>query len=56
MSMPIYRCGWCGFPTDHKGKKLPGVNSPEEADRYLKENENCEEILVNGDCCPDGPN
>lgn len=50
MKEQIYRCGWCGHPTDKEGKCLP---NPVE---YIKENEGAEEVLINGECCPNGNN
>ena len=44
--MVIYRCGWCGLPTDESGEPLD-VNP----DEYLEENKTAKEELINGCCC-----
>lgn len=44
----IFRCGWCGHPTDKHG------NCIREPAKYLEENQGAKEILVNGECCPNG--
>ncbi len=48
----IYRCGWCGLPTDKDGKLL--FNNYKEATKYLEKHKNAKFIHVNGECCPDG--
>ena len=50
----IYRCGWCGFPTDAKGDQLYGVHTPAEADAYLAAHHGAAEQMTNGFCCPGG--
>ena len=44
-----YRCGWCGHPTDGKGKPVQFIRATVEEDyRDAKH--------VNGLCCPGGDN
>jgi len=42
----IYRCGWCGLPTDKDGKPLE-VN----ADEYLKLHDKAKTENTHGWCC-----
>lgn len=45
----IYRCGWCGRPTDKNGFVLWC-----DFDEYLFRHKDSETIKVNGKCCPHG--
>ena len=45
----IFRCGWCGHPTDKDGNCIR-----ENPSEYLKEHEGAKEELINGECCPHG--
>lgn len=45
----IYRCGWCGYPTDQRGAPVPG-----DPAAYLEEHAGATEELVQGECCPRG--
>ncbi len=45
----IYRCGWCGLPTDQRG-----VPVAEDPDAYLAAHAGAKEELVHGECCPNG--
>lgn len=53
--MKIYRCGWCGYPVDQNGDELHGVHDTASADEYLEAHHGAEEVLVDGVCCPGGP-
>ena len=44
----LYRCGWCGAPTDEKGRCL----TPEQANAMAGDWNTAEQ--TNGDCCPNG--
>jgi hypothetical protein len=44
--MKIYRCGWCGVPTNSKGEPLIL-----DYDKYLEIHKDCETEKVNGTCC-----
>ena len=44
----LYRCGWCGAPTDEKGHCL----TPEQANAMEGDWDAAEQ--TNGDCCPNG--
>ncbi len=50
----IYRCGWCGRPVQENGNELQGIIDDYDANQYLLNNINAEEIQVNGYCCPNG--
>lgn len=45
----IYRCGWCGFPTDAGGTALPF--SVEQANAYIAEHASAGVWKTNGSCC-----
>lgn len=45
----IYRCGWCGYPTDKDGKLLK-----EDPDEYLERYKLSKVENTNGECCPHG--
>ena len=45
----IYRCGYCGFPTDDKGQPLELDN--DEAQDYIKEHRDTLTVSTNGHCC-----
>ena len=47
--MKIYRCGWCGFPTNKDGDPLEV-----DPDKYLEQHQNDEVVNVQGACCPNG--
>lgn len=44
----LYRCGWCGSPTNKKGHCL----TPEQANAMTGDWNTAEQI--DGDCCPNG--
>jgi hypothetical protein len=44
----LYRCGWCGSPTDERGHCL----TPEQANAMTGDWDAAEQ--TNGDCCPNG--
>ena len=50
----IYRCGWCGYPVSENGDFLPEIKDNDDASKYLRENKEATEILVNSSCCPNG--
>lgn len=54
MNSKIYRCGWCGTPTDTNGIVL----NPEDFKRVVElinnYNTTPHEHLVNGECCLNG--
>ena len=45
----IYRCGWCGLPTDKDGNVLEV-----DPNKYLEEHKDCDAEQTHGCCCPDG--
>ena len=45
----IYRCGWCGHPTDINGECIK-----ENPDEYLSQNKDAIVTDVDGECCPGG--
>jgi hypothetical protein len=45
----IYRCGWCGFPTDDKGQPLEMDN--DAAYEYLEKHKDDINVSTNGHCC-----
>ena len=47
----IYRCGWCGMPTDKDGIPLEGLQSAQECDKYLEDNAGAKVVLISGDWC-----
>ena len=49
--MKIYRCGWCGLPTDENGNPLEG-DEFKEAELAIFEGAPFEH--VQGACCPNG--
>jgi hypothetical protein len=54
MNSKIYRCGWCGYPTDKDGNTLhdePFEKAKKIIDTY---GDGEHTHLVNGSCCPNG--
>lgn len=47
--MKIYRCGWCGHPTDRDGEPIQ-----QDPAGYLLAHQDATEELVQGECCPNG--
>ncbi len=50
----IHRCGWCGCFTDEKGVPFSNYEDFEEYEKMIKDG--AKEVLLNGYCCPNGPN
>lgn len=52
MELKIYRCGWCGYPTDKDGNC---VQDPDELDLIMNivalEGTDKRTHLTNGECC-----
>ena len=54
MNSKIYRCGWCGYPTDKDGNCLANEGF-EKAKKIIDTYGDGEHThLVNGECCPNG--
>ena len=54
MNSKIYRCGWCGYPTDKEGEILRG-EAFEKAKNIINAYGGKQHThLVNGECCPNG--
>jgi hypothetical protein len=49
----IYRCGWCGRPVKEDGGSLD-INYEADANQYMLEHKDAEEVQVQGYCCPNG--
>lgn len=50
MNSKIYRCGWCGMPTDSNGRILYGDAFQKEV-RIIERYGDSRTHLVNGECC-----
>lgn len=51
----IYRCGWCGCPTNKDGENFAFESEKfNETTRIIKEHGDAFTTLVNGQCCPNG--
>lgn len=54
MNSKLYRCGWCGYPTDEEGHPLKDENL-KKATKIINNYElGIHQHLVNGWCCPNG--
>lgn len=53
MNSKIYRCGWCGHPTDKEGNCLQD-ESLSKAIRIIETYGDGHTDKVNGWCCPNG--
>lgn len=54
MNSKLYRCGWCGHPTDKEGKRLRD-DAFKKADRLIKTYDTKSHTEhLNGECCPQG--
>ncbi len=50
MNSKIYRCGWCGLPTDQNGTNL--TDEPfKKAIRIFRKYGDCHTEKTHGDCC-----
>jgi len=55
MDSTVYRCGWCGCPTDKDGEPLnPQGDAFKRAVRIIEETNDATTIKVDGQCCPNG--
>ncbi len=54
MNSKLYRCGWCGHPTDDKGTTLKDEQFKRVVNLLDHPNVVGHIHLVNGDCCPNG--
>ena len=50
MNSKLYRCGWCGCPTNDRGHNLHGIVF-EKAVRIIKEYGDGHTHKTHGDCC-----
>jgi len=46
--LKIYRCGWCGMPTDKDGEPLTYDDMKKE---FLQIEDECDVELIQGICC-----
>ena len=53
MNSKIYRCGWCGHPTDKDGKCLTD-KAFKKAINIIEKYGDHHTTKVNGECCPTG--
>jgi len=53
MKSNIFRCGWCGRPTDNKGNQLDLI-SFDRVVRIIETYGDYRTIKRNGSCCPNG--
>ena len=51
MNSKIYRCGWCGHPTDKDDNCLTD-KALEKAKKIIEKYGDSHTIQVNGECCP----
>ena len=51
MNSKIYRCGWCGSPTEKAGNELDG-NPREKAINIIETYGDYRTHKTNGTCCP----
>ena len=49
---PLYRCGWCGMPTDSFGVPLKCDDPEGHVNNAVKDGRPL--VLLNGNCCPEG--
>lgn len=54
MNSKIYRCGWCGYPTDKDGNCLRNDAFRKVSDMLLNYETSMHETHVDGECCPYG--
>ena len=50
MNSKIYRCGWCGFPTDENGRNLHGETFKRVVN-IIEEHGDGHTEKTTGDCC-----
>jgi len=53
MNSNLYRCGWCGCPTEMNGKPLDSEVMP-KAIKIIETFGDYRTVKVNGWCCPNG--
>lgn len=54
MNSKLYRCGWCGCPTDENGNNLKDENFKRAVNLIENYKADAHTHLVNGNCCPEG--
>ena len=52
MNAKIYRCGWCGFPTNENGQCLNDAALEKAKNIIETYGDGIHTHLNNGDCCP----
>jgi hypothetical protein len=53
MNANLFRCGWCGCPTQTDGKPLDG-EAMKKAIKIIEKYGDGKTVKVNGWCCPNG--
>ena len=54
MNSKIFRCGWCGHPTNEEGDCLRGKSLKKVVKLINNYKTSSHEHLNNGECCPNG--
>lgn len=53
MNSKLFRCGWCGHPTEENGRILSG-EALKKAAKIIENYGDSHTHQVNGYCCPNG--